>query len=67
MMIKRPKLFENGRINYKIEYTQFQVEMVEGVKTLMEEQVVHYYQFPFTFDTHYSLDECADVGAYYRQ
>lgn len=65
-MIQKTKLFDNGRVNYSVNYKQFAVYNEDGTK-LMEKETVKYYQFPFTFGTEVIEDECTDTGAYYRQ
>lgn len=70
--MRKTRLFDHGRINYKIDYRQFPMEVIDEVTgeksmQLMHREEVKYFEFPFYFGTETQFGPCLDVGAYYRQ
>ena len=65
-MIKKTKLFDKGRLNYSVNYKQIAMSTEDGT-VLLEKETVKYYEFPFSFGTQVTVDECTDTAAYYRQ
>ena len=69
-MIKTRR-FQHGRFNYSIDYKQYVMKAIDEVtgeesKFLAEEEVVKYYEFPFTFGKSIQWGPCDDTGEYYR-
>jgi hypothetical protein len=69
-MIKT-RLFHQGRINYSIDYRQFQMAVTDEITgetedQLMHQEVVKYFEFPWHFGTTTQFGPCLDVGEYYR-
>ena len=70
-MIKT-RLFQHGRINYCIDYRQFQMDVTDAdtgkvTKELMHREEVKYFELPFYFGKCVQFAPCEDPGEYYRQ
>lgn len=68
----RTRRIQNGRFNYHIEYKQYQMEVIdmdtgEKSKQLVHQEIVKWWEFPFTFGTSTQFGLCDDVGKYYRE
>ena len=69
-MIKT-RLFQHGRINYSIEYTQLQLDVTDEITGEIEDQLMHleivkYFEFPWHFGTNTQFGPCFDAEEYYR-
>lgn len=67
----RTRLFQHGRINYSIDYRQFQMAVTDEITgetedQLMQQEVVKYFEFPWHFGTTTQFGPCLDAGEYYR-
>lgn len=68
----RTRRFQHGRFNYSIEYTQFEMELIDeitGEKTiqLMQREEVKYFELPFYFGKCVQFAPCEDPNEYYSQ
>lgn len=70
-MIKT-RLFQHGRINYRIQYTQFPMDVIDEITgdkkvELMHREEVDYFEFPFTFGREVQFGPCKDPHEYENQ